>query len=314
MKKAPLLTALVVFTGLAAQAAPFSQVVVFGDSLTDTGNAFLYTGGALPATPPYFGGRFSDGPLWIDYVGAALGLPVNPFLAGGTNYAAGGAETGTGGIVPGTGVSSQVAVYLTANPSLDPNALFVLTGGGNDLIAAVSGADVAAATQAAQNLLDRADDIIANGGKHLLMANSANVGLTPAVNSAGGLAIGTALTQTFNDTLATGIAARKAAHPDVQITFVNQDAIVNAIVQDALANSGATFGITDITTPCIGNQGACGNSLWFDDQHPTTRAHLFYAQASLAALSSVPEPSSLALSALAGVVALVARRRANRTR
>ena len=45
--------------------AAFSGIVVFGDSLSDTGNFFLASGGAV-AGPPYFEGRFSDGPVWVE--------------------------------------------------------------------------------------------------------------------------------------------------------------------------------------------------------------------------------------------------------
>ena len=39
---------------------PFTNLYVFGDSLSDSGNDFA--SGEGPPSPPYFGGRFSDGP------------------------------------------------------------------------------------------------------------------------------------------------------------------------------------------------------------------------------------------------------------
>ena len=54
------ITALVL--GSAAQAngqAPFDELIVFGDSLSDTGNVFISFG--APPSPPYFNGRFSNG-------------------------------------------------------------------------------------------------------------------------------------------------------------------------------------------------------------------------------------------------------------
>ncbi len=36
-----------------------SNVIVFGDSLSDVGNVFALTGGTVPPDPPYFQGRFS---------------------------------------------------------------------------------------------------------------------------------------------------------------------------------------------------------------------------------------------------------------
>jgi len=45
---------------VAAPATPFSQIIAFGDSLTDTGRFYALTG--LPPAP-YQEGRFSNGPL-----------------------------------------------------------------------------------------------------------------------------------------------------------------------------------------------------------------------------------------------------------
>lgn len=61
---------------LAAQAGsmPFSRIVAFGDSLSDIGNFYRLTGGVLPP-PPYDNGRFSNGPLWIEYLADDLGMP-----------------------------------------------------------------------------------------------------------------------------------------------------------------------------------------------------------------------------------------------
>src|SRR5262245_45599060 len=48
---------------LPAAAEPFTGVYAFGDSLSDAGNVFIATGGAIPGAP-YFAGHFSNGPTW----------------------------------------------------------------------------------------------------------------------------------------------------------------------------------------------------------------------------------------------------------
>ncbi len=131
-----------------------------GDSLSDNGNAFIGTGGAIPAPPLYTVGKFTDGPdtdtrrdargIWHEVLSGLLGEPVaTPFLAGGSNFAVGGAK-----ILPGDPVipslSQQVALALSGTGGVaDPNALYVLWGGANDLYGAVetpgaTPADVAA--------------------------------------------------------------------------------------------------------------------------------------------------------------------------
>lgn len=57
----------------------FDALVVFGDSYCDVGNLFLATGGAEPVAP-YYNGRFSNGPIWLDHVAGFLGVPLQPSL------------------------------------------------------------------------------------------------------------------------------------------------------------------------------------------------------------------------------------------
>src|SRR3990167_10013672 len=58
---------LFLFSGFIS-AASLKNVVVFGDSLSENGNLYEYMQHELPLSPPYFEGRFSNGPLWIEHV------------------------------------------------------------------------------------------------------------------------------------------------------------------------------------------------------------------------------------------------------
>jgi phospholipase/lecithinase/hemolysin len=78
-----------------AATAPYSQIVVFGDSYNDVGNihALAAAHGIDYPPAPYYQGRFSNGPIWIEHVAASFGLPMLPSAApGGTDFAVGGAE------------------------------------------------------------------------------------------------------------------------------------------------------------------------------------------------------------------------------
>ena len=117
----------------------FTAIYVFGDSYCDVGNLFAATGGAVPADPPYYNGRFSNGPVWVEHVANAWGLPHETLPLGGTDYAWGGAfvtadhPLGGGAVIPS--VPHQVQLYLSQHGGkADPNALYVLEGGGNDII------------------------------------------------------------------------------------------------------------------------------------------------------------------------------------
>lgn len=83
----------VLFAAPAAAQTSYSSLYVFGDSLVDSGNAFIASDFTeAPLQDGYFFGRFSNGPNFADYLGFSLtGTPATPALLGGTNFGVGGA-------------------------------------------------------------------------------------------------------------------------------------------------------------------------------------------------------------------------------
>ncbi len=147
MRKSSSLAIMAVVLGLAstsarAVTASYDALYVFGDSYCDVGNIFMATGGAEPAAP-YYNGRFSNGPIWLDHVAGFLGVPLKASLLGGTDYAFGGAWVTEPQSIPGGEDSQrpqQVELYLSQHGGkADPNALYVLEGGGNDILDTTTG-------------------------------------------------------------------------------------------------------------------------------------------------------------------------------
>jgi len=129
-----------------AAATQFSNVVVFGDSLSDSGN--LSTLAQLPVPM-----RFTTNPgtTTIENVATGLGFTLTPSLTGGNDYAWGGAGVITNS--PGTpaGVptlSTQIDGYLTAG-AVDRQALYSVWGGANDIFYHATAAAAGAQAQAA---------------------------------------------------------------------------------------------------------------------------------------------------------------------
>ncbi len=58
-------------------------LLVFGDSLSDNGNYFALTGGQYPPSPPYYQGRFSNGPVWPEVTADLADVPLKDFAYGG---------------------------------------------------------------------------------------------------------------------------------------------------------------------------------------------------------------------------------------
>ena len=113
----------------------YTSLTVFGDSLVDAGNIRKLGFGANPAQG-YFMGRFTNGYDYTDYISIALfGTPTVASLNGGTNFAYGGARASATSGVPD--LAEQLALYnaylAVPGHAIDPNGLYVLNFGGNDI-------------------------------------------------------------------------------------------------------------------------------------------------------------------------------------
>jgi outer membrane lipase/esterase len=313
----------------------FSSLTIFGDSLSDTGNVFLATGGALPVAP-YLPGRFSDGPVWVEHLADGLGLShaakpaialttaSHPALGGGSNFAFGGARTGTA-TSPVPDLLVQMAGMAFAHPgaTADPNGLYVLVGGGNDMRDARSAFQTgsaadqfgrqAAAEAAAANLATGLGLLASKGAKHVLISNLPDLGRTIEAAVLGLQEASTDATNRFNDEVAD---LRKFGRSlGLKVSFLDMAGVANAVFVDASVNGGATYGITNIGTPCGGFTGSigisCSVSAFSDALHPSAAVHQLIGKAAVAA--AVPEPETYALMAFGlGVVAWAARRRQRR--
>ena len=312
-------SALVVATvaSLPAQAGPFSSLFVFGDSLSDNGNnalAGLYdptqvvTGNSYIPTNTYASGVYSNGPVWATYFASMLGVPLLPSLVpGGTDYAFGGATTGSPGDGPGGfpySLRVQADMYLGSTGNVaQADALYVVAGGGNNgraaLGAILGGADpvvtaLATASAYADDVGDIVDELQLAGATHILVWNTPNLGLGPALVAAGGAAVGSFLAGTMNAAL----AARLSGEAGVSL--------FDLFSFNTLLVTNPAFGFTNGTTACGAVAGAdCSQYVYWDGIHPTTAGHLALANAVAAA---VPEPQTYALLAF-GLLAVMLRGR-----
>ena len=268
-------------------AAPlYDAIYVFGDSYCDVGNIYIATSHAIPASPPYYNGRFSNGPIWIEHVASAMGLPLQPSLAGGTDYAVGGAEvitavSTTQGTIPS--VPEQVEEYLRASGGhADPHALYIIEGGGDDILNATGGSPkelglkIAAGLAGSELLLRQA------GAKNFFIPDLLNVGLLPDAQANASFA--TQATLATNQTL-DGLLQLEQWLEGVKILRADVFSLFESVAGDA-----THFGFTNITTPCLNatTNTICADpdhTLFWDGEHPTEFAHSFFAVLLEAALN-----------------------------
>ncbi len=309
-----------------AAGATFSDLVIFGDSLSDTGNLSLATGGAEPGiAQPYFNGRYSNGLLWTELLATGLGQTgdANPYLLGGNNYAYAGARTGTGAAPPGLLLQTST-LWGSTHAAADPNALYVLVGGGNDmrdarsLFGSNSAGDQAGRELSAEAAIYKMTTslglLASRGAKNVLVSSLPDLGLTPEAFLLGETAASADASLRFNALMPTLLSTGAAL--GLHMSFLDMNGVMTMIRNDALFNSGGVYGITDISHPCAGFDysagNACSASLYADVLHPSARTHEIIAMAALQAVGAVPEPETVLMMALGlGFLGYSVRRRSN---
>ncbi|MCU0533707.1 MAG: SGNH/GDSL hydrolase family protein [Hydrococcus sp. Prado102] len=333
--------ALATFSTLPANAASqYDSLFVFGDSTSDTGNSLNLTG--FPPEPFYTNGRFSNGSVWVDYLGESLGL--NPTLfttlpsngsipSQGINFATGGAKTGRDNIadqffpdVDSPGLAEQIDEYtnLLGGRSADPDALYTVFAGGNDYIDLLSSPVTpdeipAQISQTVGNLSNALATLAQSGARNIVIANLPNLGDLPVGSSQQALL--NQLTSNHNALLAQSIAGLEQQFSGTN--FIRLD--VNSLFQN-VRNDPARFGFSNATDNCtnfdfpiidsadLAGLRNCNTALandpkafvFWDNQHPTTEGHRLIANAALDSLGvkSVPEPSLISALGLLGLLAI----------
>jgi phospholipase/lecithinase/hemolysin len=302
-------------TASAGEAAEgISEIVVFGASVSDVGNVNILTAGGgafIPFTqPPYFQGRFSNGPLWHEVMADQLGVGPSsiPSLFGGNNYAFGGAEVGPGGSflygLPNLGI--QIDWYLSginpylgvpdrppANPTGD-ELFIVASGGGNNIIPP-------GPPQAPEAIIafieEHVTTLVEAGGRNFLVPNFFDLEnapiLTPGLLDPALYPPGILTEADREESVAAGVETSRRLRPalrrlearlnrefdDVTIVFLDK-----YLISQFIMRAPHLFGIEDTTgqalTPpfpgcfCTGIEAENPNAFfWYDSIHPTATVH-----------------------------------------
>lgn len=304
-----ILLALIAFSPLVAVATEtdhgFRELVVFGDSLSDSGNAFAATGET--AQPPFkpipsmaygIGGHhFSNGRTWVEILAEKMNLVENAKPAfrdpAFGNFAFGGARARAyNETAPSFGLQVQSYLQLRGCPrdaSL-ADTLFIVQFGGNDLRDALDAylrfedpTEIVAA--AIDGIITNIGILAGCGGRNFLIANAPNLGAAPAVPDDFKGAV-TWLSSEFNDNLQLAIGAYLS--PTLNIGMVD----FFGFVTGATMMPGA-FGFSIASTPCLSfavvENAICEDRdghLFWDAIHPTKKAHALLGEIALGALPS----------------------------
>ncbi len=245
-----------------------SQVIVYSDSLADNGNIYRLLG--FPG-PPYFEGRFSNGPVAVENMAAILGMPLTDNAYGGATAGVGNAfDGGTPDQLGSLSVPGITTAYNNTINSMSRDtircSLFVIYGGTPNFL--IEGLTTAVADEAVANLVAVVSDLQKRGAQWILVPGLYDMGMAPGFSSQGPetAALATSLSKRFNQKLVAGLP-KGVLYFD---TF--------GLYQLMRAHPGA-FGLKNVVDQCIDpNTGVpCPNPdqyLFWDFVHPTEHGQI----------------------------------------
>jgi phospholipase/lecithinase/hemolysin len=256
----------------------FQNIVVFGDSLSDNGNVFALTNQTYPI-PPYYNGRYSDGPNWVDQLG----------VSGVSDYAYGSATTDNnlvqgytkGNTIPVPGILQQIEIYLnnTDVTNIDfERTLYIIFGGGNDFIfdQTLEPSIIAASLfKSPQALLDI-------GAKYILIFNQAPVQYFPFSKPFNSPELFTYLTDQGNFYISNLTESMQLDNPQALLTIFDiYTLVLNIVTQNStmftntVDNCWTNFNVTTVIQNCSNPE----DYFFIDSIHFTSRAHKLIADA-----------------------------------
>lgn len=287
------------------------RMIVLGDSLSDVGNlpatTFLAPGNMLglviPPPPRYDRGRFSNGPVAVEYLAKRYGLFLKPSKTGfghkdSVSFAYGGSGTGVSNLTPGgfpvPGLLGQVDQYIEYTDSLggineaglNSSTLFVIWSGSNDyLIPPPSGINP---QQTIANITTAILTLHARGARYFLISNLPDLGKIPLCLQLGVGVCNTlsSLTNTHNNLLRQALTDIEATQNDIKLILFDAHRVFNRVLahphQYGFSGNVQALGPASgclLQNPSAFNPANCDlvsfntNQVFWDEQHPTTKVH-----------------------------------------
>lgn len=282
-----------VFACSAVNAASLKNMVVFGDSLSDNGNLYEYMHHEIPQSPPYFNGRFSNGPVWVERL-AEVYFPGQG-ASHLTDYAFGGAGVSENPEDDDTlfTLKREIDSYLLAHQDrADSKSLFIVWIGANNYFAIPEDVEgsVALVNEGIKHSLQR---LSAAGAKHILILNLPDLGKIPAARMFDAEAMLSNLAAHHNQALAVTVHDLQQNYKATAWLYYD----VNELFNDMLTNP-QHYGFSNTQDTCYtvdvdeassqsilkiarrlkAHNKDCAPYLFFDPVHPTAAAHQIMAE------------------------------------
>ena len=281
---------------MVATATTIHQVVVFGDSLSDNGNLYEYMNHQLPVSPPYYKGRFTNGPVWIELM--MEDLYASDAVLHYKDYAYGGAGVTTDDEDGFFSLQKQIKTYFSENQDkADSDALYVVWLGANNYFNLPDNANEVV-DQVISGLYKNIEVLVAHGAKEILVLNVPDLSKTPAAIEFEAEDDLRLMSLEHNKRLKTMLTRLRLVYPEIHFIEYDVTTMMNEII-----NSPGSHGFIDASSTCYEHldepnralkvknslflttlsskpysaHDSCEGYLFFDLYHPTEHAHRILA-------------------------------------
>jgi phospholipase/lecithinase/hemolysin len=275
-----------------------NNMIIFGDSLSDNGN--LYKLYQIPTSPPYYKGRFSNGPVWAEVLAESyFHDKANDHLQ---DYAFGGAAIAEEDNDDVFSLQLEIATYLGAHQDkADENSLFVIWIGANNYLMTPPDVDGTLAN-VSKGIKSGIQSLIKAGAKHIMLVNLPDLGVAPFPKELYSEEEIPAIREKLssycrrhNELLLETVTELKQSHPEIQ--WLHFDA--GSKFKEFL-DSPENYGISNTQDACYlskadkitknsmvniaakvklkSEPGSCEGYFFFDGVHPTGSAHKIIAE------------------------------------
>jgi len=258
----------------------YTQVISFGDSMSDNGNMFKIgmdlANWGIPM-PPNVGGRFSNGPVVIEIMSDILNRPL-------LNYAFGGATSGYDALIPAygfhIGMLKEVDDFIGSLGSFkmaDSKALYVIWTGPDDFYKGANIFNSKMPSTVTANIKTAMISLYSRGARNFLVPLMPDLSITPAATkhdsaTDGYLEAAHARSVELSSALTAMLTSFARQYPLAKVrTFDTYTVLTDEMQKYAALGYNTTDSCYD--PPYMGLPGpACDNPdnyLFWDQNHPT---------------------------------------------
>ena len=254
----------------------WSNIYVFGDSLSDNGNFVKILGPIEQYLSPfhYWQGRFSNGPVWAEYLARQLHANLLDFAVGSATTG----DTTHGYFYPYVPtVLDQIRSFKNSRVHIPADSLFIVQGGGNDFMVTPVEDLPTVPGSAVANIMTGLSILKQAGARHFLVLNLPDMGAGPGsrLNGSDYCAYVSWLSVMYNQALSDAVSDFAAANHDITISVVDIFGSSNAVF--AMPQKWGFTNVTDVSPNAVVPYQFGSDYFFWETIHPTTKAHQAWA-------------------------------------